>query len=44
MVIYKIDVCGAFIRKAENDAPITGYGDRPQAREITFQPMQAHAG
>ena len=44
MVVEEVDVTGVAIVEAENDAPIAGHRDRPQAREIAFQSMQPHAG
>jgi hypothetical protein len=44
VIVDKVDVTHVAILKTKNDPPVTGQGQRPETREITFPWMQPHSG
>jgi hypothetical protein len=44
MVVNQIDIEGVTILEAENDPPVSPYGNAPELLEITFQTMEFKSG
>jgi hypothetical protein len=44
VIVDKVDVKYIAVLNTKSDPPVTGQGQRPETREITFQWMQPHSG